>query len=95
MSYDKEPSKPLSVEQLLDDTIQVVNYLRKKYGQEKVFLFGHSWGSYLGSLAAHKNPELFHAYIGVGQIGSAKGSEHETYNFILNTAKSKKKINAQ
>ncbi|WP_176449240.1 alpha/beta fold hydrolase [Lentibacillus sp. CBA3610] len=87
--YDKESNEPLSVEQLVGDTIQVVNYLREKYAQDKVFLLGHSWGSYLGSLAAHKNPDLFHAYIGVGQVGSAKESEHETYNFILKTATNK------
>ncbi|MFD2762412.1 alpha/beta fold hydrolase [Lentibacillus juripiscarius] len=87
MSYhDKETDKPLTVEQLVDDTIQVVNYLREKHSQEKVFLLGHSWGTYLGSLVANKKPELFHAYIGVGQVGAAKESENETYNFILKTA---------
>lgn len=87
MSYhDKETNEPLTVEQLVDDTIQVINYLREKYSQDKVFLLGHSWGTYLGSLVASRQPELFYAYIGVGQMGSAKESEKETYNFILKTA---------
>ncbi|MDG5787822.1 alpha/beta hydrolase [Evansella sp. AB-P1] len=87
MSYHaKEAKKPLTVEQLVDDTIAVVNYLRSKYSQDKVFILGHSWGTYLGSLVASMNPDLFHAYIGVGQVGSPKESENETYNFILKTA---------
>jgi len=87
MSYQiKEVKKPLTVEQLVDDTIQIVNYLREKYSQDKIFLLGHSWGTYLGSLVASKRPDLFHAYIGIGQMGSAKKSENETYNFILRTA---------
>lgn len=87
MSYQHKGAKnPLNVELLIEDTIQVVNYLRKKYEQDKVFMLGHSWGSYLGSLVASKRPDLFHAYIGVGQMGSAKESEQEAYNFILKTA---------
>lgn len=88
MSYNKnEVSTPLTVEQLAADTVQVTNYLRDKFAQDKVFLLGHSWGTYLGSLAASIHPELFHAYIGIGQIGSFKESEREIYNFILKTAK--------
>lgn len=87
MSYDaKEAEKLLTVEQLIDDTVQLVHYLRETYSQDKLFLLGHSWGTYLGSLVASMHPELFHAYIGIGQIGSAKESEKETYHFILNTA---------
>lgn len=87
MSYNKQDAKKqLTIDQLVDDTIQVINYLREKYSRDKIFLLGHSWGTYLGSLVASKNPELFHAYIGIGQIGSAKESERETYNFILNQA---------
>lgn len=88
MSYDKnEAASPLTVEQLVEDTVQVTNYLRDKFSQDKIFLLGHSWGTYLGSLVAHKHPELFHAYMGVGQIGSFTESEKETYNFILKKAR--------
>lgn len=96
MSYHvQEAKKQLTVEQLVDDTIQVINYLRNKYSQDKVFLLGHSWGTFLGSLVAREKPELFHAYIGIGQIGSAKESEKETYHFILQTAIAKRDNRAQ
>lgn len=96
MSFDeKEMKKPLTLEQLLEDTIEVVHYLRETYAQDKVFLLGHSWGSFLGTLAASKHPELFHAYIGIGQIGSALESERESYDFILNTAIKKRDSRAK
>jgi len=96
MSYDVNEAKiPLTLEQLVDDTIQVVHYLKKTYTQDKLYLLGHSWGSILGSLAASKHPELFHAYIGIGQIGSALESEKEAYDFILNNAKNKGDSRAQ
>lgn len=87
MSYDEQDAKkPLTVEQLVDDTIDVVNYLRETYSQDKVFILGHSWGTYLGCLVASKKPELFHAYLGIGQVASMKESEQETYDYILKTA---------
>ncbi|MBY7142621.1 alpha/beta hydrolase [Virgibacillus sp. NKC19-3] len=90
MSYDAEEAKKgLTVEQLVNDTIEVTNYLRNKYIRDKVFILGHSWGSYLGSLVVQKSPELFYAYIGIGQIGSHLESEREAYQFILKTAMDK------
>lgn len=88
MSYSKN-DEGLTVEQLVDDAIQITKYLRKKYQRNKIFILGHSWGSYLGSLVAHKEPDLFYAYIGVGQIGSHFESEREAYQFILNRAMEK------
>lgn len=91
MSYDAETAKKgVTVEQLIEDTIEVTNHLRNKYARDKVFLLGHSWGSYLGSLAAQKRPDLFYAYIGVGQIGSQLESEKEAYQYILKTARDRK-----
>jgi pimeloyl-ACP methyl ester carboxylesterase len=50
-----------------DDTLFVVNYLRDRFGQSKIYLAGHSWGSVLGVYSVRDRPELFHAYIGMGQ----------------------------
>jgi len=62
-----DPSS-ISTSQYLDDLFVVVDRLRKQFGQEKIYLLGHSHGSYLGILAALQKPELFRAYIGVGQV---------------------------
>jgi pimeloyl-ACP methyl ester carboxylesterase len=34
----------------------------------RIFLVGHSWGTYLGAILVHRHPELFYAYISVGQV---------------------------
>lgn len=89
MSYDKNSiDTPLSVEQLVEDTLEVTRYLLNKFNKDKIFLAGHSWGTFLGALSVYKQPELYHSYIGIGQINSFKASEKESYDFMLNMAKS-------
>jgi pimeloyl-ACP methyl ester carboxylesterase len=68
------PSRYLTVRRLLDDTYELANFLRGRFAQNRIILVGHSWGSYLGMLAVHERPDLFRAYVGVGQLtGSGRG----------------------
>jgi len=46
------------------------------------FYTGHSFGSALGLYLAHNYPELFHAYIGIGQVISYEKSVEETYGWL-------------
>ena len=65
-----EPTSTLTVEQVVADTISVTNYLRERFDEQKVYLVGNSWGTLIGVLAAQENPELFHAFVGTGQMVS-------------------------
>jgi pimeloyl-ACP methyl ester carboxylesterase len=69
LSYEAGlPEGTLNVRQLVEDTVATTEYLRGRFGKEKIYLLGHSWGSTLGSLAVQEKPELFAAYVGVGQV---------------------------
>ncbi len=85
LSYGAGASAPdsMTVDQLVDDTIAVTDYLRKRFGQDKVYLLAHSWGSYIGIRAAERAPERFHAYIGMGQITHQIESERLAYDYAL------------
>ena len=74
------------VPQMHADTLEVVNYLRKRFGRDKIFVLGHSWGSFLGLQLAHDHPELLHAYIGVGQATDAWQNEIVLYRDTLQEA---------
>ena len=68
-SYDAlEPTSTLTVEQMVDDTISVTNYLRERFDEQKIYVVGSSWGTTIGTLAVQREPELFHAYVGTGQM---------------------------
>ena len=55
----------------------------EKLGKRKIYLLGHSWGSILALKAVQLKPELFYAYIGVGQMSNQFKSEKMAYAYML------------
>ncbi|MDY0406398.1 alpha/beta hydrolase [Virgibacillus sp. 179-BFC.A HS] len=78
------------VEQLVEDLLAVTNFLRGIFHHEKIFLFGHSWGTLLEAFAVARKPELFHAYIASGQIGNQIESEKGTLAYLKRVAVKKR-----
>ncbi len=84
ISYNRDISAgSITLDQLISDAIEVTNYLSKRFGQEKIYLMGHSWGSLIGIQAAAKAPELYHAYIGVSQVSKQNESEKLAYRYMM------------
>lgn len=81
------PDDSLHLEQYLADTLELVNLLRSRFDAEKIYLVGHSWGSILGILTAQRHPELFYAYIGIGQSVNIHRGEDISYRFVVDQAK--------
>lgn len=67
-SYREDISSTLTTEQLVADTVELTNVLRARFHQDKIYLVGHSWGTYLGMLVIARHPELYRAYVGIGQL---------------------------
>jgi len=70
-----DPADTLTLDQMVSDTIELTNYLRNRFGEEKVYLVGNSWGTILGVLAVQQHSELFHAYVGTGQMVSPRETD--------------------
>ena len=84
LSYsDDIPKESITQEQLIADTLEVTNYLRKRFHQDKIYLMGHSGGTFFGIQAAAQHPELYRAYIGVAQMSNALRSEKLAYDYML------------
>ena len=77
----------LSKERMIADAEEVVAYLRKTYGRDKIFVLGHSWGSLVGLSLAQRHPDWLYAYIGVGQIIAMKEGEKLSYDWTLAQAR--------
>ncbi len=74
-------------ERMVEDAVEMVAWLRREFGKDKVFVLGHSWGSYLGLELAQRRPQWLHAYIGIGQITDAPESERRGWAWTLEQAR--------
>ena len=84
LSYSSDiPIESMSFEQLTSDAIQVSNYLRNRFGKDKIFIMAHSGGTPIAIQAAQKAPQLYHAYIGMAQITRQSESEKIAYKYIV------------
>jgi len=87
----------MNLNQFASDAVEVTNYLRKRFGKEKIYIMAHSGGTTLALLAVSKNPELYHAYIAMAQITKQMDSEKIAYTYMLEqykNARNQKRANA-
>jgi len=81
-----DPVSTLTLDQAISDTIELADYLRARFDEEKVYLLGESWGSTLGVLAAQRQPDRFYAFIGSGQMVSQRETDRQLYKDVLDLA---------
>jgi pimeloyl-ACP methyl ester carboxylesterase len=65
------------------DTVEVTNHLRERFGQDRIFLTGQSYGTIPSVLAVQRHPELYHAYVGTGQMVSPLAADRMFYEDTL------------
>ncbi|MBQ9424722.1 MAG: alpha/beta hydrolase [Erysipelotrichaceae bacterium] len=85
----KEDYKDINYHQHVADLIALTEYVREYLNKDKVYLMGHSYGTYLGTLAANEKPEYYKAYIGVGQMSDMAKAESYTLEDCIRDAKEK------
>jgi pimeloyl-ACP methyl ester carboxylesterase len=88
LSYDPSiPKKSITAEQIMADGHQLVQYLKNRYHRQKIFLVGHSWGTYIATVMASRHPEDFYAYIGIGQVVNMMESDRLSFQYALDSAR--------
>jgi pimeloyl-ACP methyl ester carboxylesterase len=84
LSYSPEVTlESMNFGQLASDAIEVTNYLRKRFGKEKIYMIAHSGGSPFAIMAVAKEPQLYFAYMGMAQITRQSESEKLAYRYML------------
>jgi pimeloyl-ACP methyl ester carboxylesterase len=78
-----DPTSTLTLEQAIADTIELTEFLRSRFHQQKIYLLGESWGSTLGVLAVQRRPDLYYAWIGSGQMVSQRETDRRLYHELL------------
>jgi pimeloyl-ACP methyl ester carboxylesterase len=77
----------MTVERMADDGIEVAQFLAKHLHKKKIIIYGGSWGSILGILMAHAQPDLFYAYVGDAQMVNTRKNESASYARVLEMAR--------
>ena len=77
----------MNIAQFVEDTRELSLYLLEKFDKRRLVLVGHSWGSVIGALTASKYPELFHCYVGIGQVANMDVAEAVSYRWTLEQAR--------
>ena len=78
-----DPTDTLTLDRAVADTVELSSLLADRFDEERIYLLGESWGSTLGVLAAQQRPDLFHAYIGSGQMVSQRVTDQIIWRDLL------------
>lgn len=84
------PTHSMVVDQFVSDTYELTQLLAERFDVPKIYLVGHSWGSQVGMLVVSQHPELYYAFIGVGQYVNSTEGDAIGYQFALDQAVSEK-----
>jgi proline iminopeptidase len=74
-----DPVETLTPDQMVQDTLELTNYLRDRFDQDQIYLVANSWGTILGTLAVQQRPAAFRAYVGTGQMVSPRETDRLFY----------------
>ena len=76
----------VSVENHVSDLIELTKYVETYLEKDQVILLGHSFGTYIATIAAAQSPELYQAYVGIGQMSDTIESEINSLYMCIEAA---------
>lgn len=80
------PVDSMTLDRLVEDCNELIDYLRNRFQTQKVFIVAHSSGTLIGIKTAHRYPEKIHAYVGVSQVINDYEQQRISYEFIVEEA---------
>jgi pimeloyl-ACP methyl ester carboxylesterase len=85
-SSNAVPIAALTPQRYVSDAYALTQMLRARFHQDKIYVFGSSWGTILGIKLVQQHPDLFYAYIGQGQMVNTTENDIMGYQFALKFA---------
>jgi pimeloyl-ACP methyl ester carboxylesterase len=82
-SYRAVPISSLTPQRFVEDAYALTELLRERFHQDKVYVYGTSWTSILGVWLVQQHPDLFHAYVGNGQMVNTTENDVLGYELAL------------
>jgi pimeloyl-ACP methyl ester carboxylesterase len=79
-------AQTITVPRMIQDGVDLSEYLRKHLGKDKIVIVCHSFGSILGLGMVRAMPNLFYAYVGTGQVADETRNYFVAYDALLKKA---------
>jgi pimeloyl-ACP methyl ester carboxylesterase len=93
-TFAKNGAAGVTLERLIADGIDLAGHLRQRFPEQKLILFGHSWGSLIATGMAQQRPDLFDAYVGTGQVTAWADTVQFQFDFLKRRHKEQGDANA-
>jgi len=77
------PTSDITPAQAVADTIELTEYLCERFDEDKIYLLGESYGTILGVLTVQQRPDLYHAFIGSGQMVNVAETDRRIYQGLV------------
>jgi pimeloyl-ACP methyl ester carboxylesterase len=77
----------MTIEQLYEDTLALIELLLARFEKEKLLLLGHSWGGLLATKVAARHPDLLHGVILMNSTIDNRRGEDLSYRWALERAR--------
>jgi pimeloyl-ACP methyl ester carboxylesterase len=81
-TFAKNGAAGVTLEKQVADGIDLSQWLRQRFPQQKLILLGHSWGSIIATGLAQQRPDLFDAYVGTGQVAAWADTVQFQFDFL-------------
>ena len=84
----------LTIDLMISDTIELIEFVKEHLHKQKLILVGHSWGSFLGVNVARRRPDLLSGYVGIGQMVAKQRNEEHNIRRLLAQAETSQNLPA-
>ena len=84
IAYDKDIDiDSINIDNLLDDTYAVTEYLKDRFNKDKIYIMGFSGGTKIALMEVQRHPENYYAYIGMAQcVTDSEENDTLMYKFM-------------
>ncbi len=85
LSYDGSTNpERMTKDRFIEDTLQVTEYLKERFDQDKIYILGHSFGTFVAINTVDQHPENYIAYLAMSQTCDQHQSELIAYAYMRN-----------
>ena len=83
LSYSSDiKTEEMTTEKYISDIVEVSKYLSERFEKEKIYIMGHSFGTYIAIKTVQQHPEYYNAYMAMAQICNQTESEYMAYDYM-------------